>query len=151
MLARSTARSTTLGLKVAPSGELEQRGDSGPSNQVDAAATPAVTPIRPAKGHEFLAPKRDDTISAAAGLDPDSALVDINAHKLCTTPPMPVDRTISYDRQLDRFPLYVRPPAQVTPTLDSFCTADEVHRLVRMTMPPITKHRIKREREKRTF
>ncbi len=64
--------------------KIHQGIETGISFQVDAATTPAVTSIRPAKGYEFLAPERGRAVPAVAGNDGDGGFVE-EFHKLDST------------------------------------------------------------------
>ena len=65
-----------LGAERTLDAEVGQRVDALARAQSDAAAVAAVAAIRPAEGHELLAPETHAAASAVTGLDFDACFID---------------------------------------------------------------------------
>ena len=76
VLAAALTMASTLCAEGVIVSELQQGVFLGVGDQVDAAAIAAITAAGPAPGDELLAPKRNATVTAAAGLDCNFGLID---------------------------------------------------------------------------
>src|SRR6185295_7574888 len=65
-----------LRTKRALDAKVRQRVDAFGCAQIHAAAEAAITAIRPAEGHELLAPEADAATPAVAGVDVEASFVD---------------------------------------------------------------------------